>query len=87
MRSYHRTGDYSLSESFGAVYAASLDVSVTMNYVMELLAYQQFLVGTLQGSILPPPPPPPPKLTGCPEFGLLKVLLLTEKQGIYGKTP
>ncbi len=61
MRSYHRTGDYSLSESFGAVYAASLDVSVTMNYVMELLAYQQYLVGTLQGSILPPPPPPPPR--------------------------
>lgn len=45
---------------FGALYAASFDVSIAMNYVMELLAYQQFLLGNLQGSLVPPPPPPPP---------------------------
>ena len=54
-------GHFTLSQAFGAVYAASLDVSITMNYVMELLAYQQFLVGNLQGSVLSPPPPPPPR--------------------------
>ena len=54
-------GRFTLSQAFGAVYAASLDVSITMNYVMELLAYQQVLVGNLQGSVLSPPPPPPPR--------------------------
>ena len=49
------------SHDLGTLYAASVDVSVAMHYVMELLAYQQFLLGHLQGSVMPPPPPPPPR--------------------------
>jgi hypothetical protein len=52
---------YSLENIITSLCSTNVDISLSMNYIMESLAYQQSLINLMQSSSshLPPPPPPP----------------------------
>lgn len=68
--------DSFLQYELTCLYSANMDISANMNYVMELLAFQQSQLTLIQQSLLHPPPPPPPPRT-CYESASVQTELLS----------
>lgn len=59
----HVETKYTLENFITSLCSTNVDISLSMNYIMESLAYQQSLINLIQSSSSHRPPPPPPPTT------------------------